>query len=792
MQRLLLGFVAAALAFAAPVPGLPLPDLNLPGWEPALVKRSVGGLLLMAGCVVVAARVLPCRTGWMRPGTGAGAVRRWLPLLGGVLCGLTWSGVCHWAALDSRLPANSDGALGLSVRLESAPESVVAGVGRPPAARFQARIVAAEAAPRRLVGRCLRLSWYDPPACLARGQIWRVQAIVKRPWSYANPGGFDYERWLLGARIDGTGWIRGGELLLDPAPSRLAGIRGRLAAAVEAAPLQHPGLLLALLLGRAGGVPEPVWDLLRATGTVHLMVVSGLHVSLAAAAGMMLAGWLVRLAPQLPLWLNARQAGCLGGGLAATAYAVVAGAGLPAVRALLMAGAGLLLLCGGRSRSAGAALLLVLAAVLLVEPLAVHRQGFWLSFAAVAVLIVCFARPAGGGRWRAAVAAQLGLSVGLLPLVAVFTGSLPWTGLAANLLAVPALTLAVVPLTLAGGLAALAWQPAAAGLWALADRALAGILIWLQWLGGLPAATAAGGTGALLAAQLAGLWWLLRPVPARRLLVLMCAVLPLAPRLVALPHGAFRVLALDVGQGTAVLVDTRRHRLLYDTGPRYPGGFETGSAVVVPSLLATGPPRLDTLILSHDDLDHTGGAAAVQAALAPRRVLGGPATPAADCHGKRWAWDGVRFEVLRIVRPPDADDNDASCILRVDDGRYSLLIAGDISRRVEASLVRTLAAGGRRVDLLFAPHHGSGTSSSRSLVRVARPALVFVSAGHDNRFGHPHPDVVRRYADVGAPLLITGREGALMWDSAHPDEVTRWRRDHGPYWRAQVPEPSRR
>ena len=771
MQRLLLGFVAAALAAAAP-----LPAVLLPGAAPLAALLAAG-----VGMAAVGSRA----------GPGQGTARRWLPLLCGVLLGMAWSAHSQRTALEQRVAVDSDGALRLTTQLVSEPESVPAGAGRPPAARFQVRVLAAANHPE-LVGRRLRLSWYDPPGGFAKGQRWALQTIVKRPWSYANPGGFDYERWLLGRGIDGTGWVRDGILLRHPPPDRLERIRQSLAEAVTRVELNHPGILLALLLGRGDRVPDPIWALLRNTGTVHLMVVSGLHVSLAAAAGVSLAGLLVRLIPRLPLWLNARLAGCVGGIAAAVVYALVAGAGLPALRAMLMAGAGLLLLGGGRSRSAPALLLTVLAAVLLAEPLAVHLQGFWLSFAAVTVLILCFTRAAGHSPWRGVLAAQLGLSLGLLPLVALLTGGLPWTSLAGNVVAVPAITLVVVPLVLGGGVMTLIWEPAAARLWFLADQVIDAALTWLGWLGQLPGLALAGGTGALLTAQLAGLWWLLRPQPAHLLLVVMCAALPLAPRAVPLPHGGFRVLALDVGQGTAVVIDTRHHRLLYDTGPAYPGGFEAGTAVVVPALLASGPPRLDVLVLSHDDLDHTGGAAAVIAALPPRQVLRGDGAGAAGCHGRRWTWDGVHFDLLNIPRPEPVRDNDVSCILLVDDGRHRLLLAGDIGRQVEAALLRVLAASGRRVDLLFAPHHGSGTSSSQALVRVTRPRLVFVSAGYGNRFGHPHPQVLRRYLEIGATIRVTGHEGALMWDSRQPDTVTRWRRDRGPYWRAQLSGRSKR
>jgi competence protein ComEC len=417
------------------------------------------------------------------------------------------------------------------------------------------------------------------------------------------------------------------------------------------------------------------------------------------------------------------------------------------------------------------------------EPLVVHQQGFWLSFGAVAILLLVYRmRRRSGGALRELVRAQLALSVGMLPLVALTTATVPWTGVPANLLAVPVVSLAVVPVNLLGGTLAPLWPQAAELAFRLADLALGALLRWLEWLALAPAVPLAATGGALLVAQAGALAWLLG-VPRRYLPVLAaCCALPLAPRAPALDHGTYRVTALDVGQGTAVLVETRHHRLLYDAGPGYPSGFETGSAVVVPSLRATGRPRLDTVILSHDDLDHVGGARAVLASVPVAELLTGmPAQGGVSCHGRQWRWDGVDFRVLAVARPAAASDNDRSCVLLVDDGRYRALLAGDVGTAVERRLVRALPP----VQLMFAPHHGSLTSSSPALVRVLRPAVVFVSAGRNNRFGHPHPQVVARYRQVGAQLHQTGRHGALIWQSDRPEAVVRWRRDRSPYWRAR-------
>ncbi len=781
MQGFLAGFCGGGLMLAVPWPG---------------AETLPGRVALLAGCAGAGWILLLPRFRRRSPG------RAW-PLVGlGLLAGLFWSATAHHQALVARHgegvagragdPAPRD-AVAVTARVESDPLPLRVAPGQPPALRFQARVSSSASGVSE--GASLRLSWYGAES-VRRGDVWRFRAVLRGPWGYANPGGFDYERWLLGAGIDATGYVRSGTLLARPPPAPIQRARDALTAMLAESGLPRRGILQALLTGWSGGIDGSHWETFRATGTVHLMVISGLHVSLAAALGLLLARWASRVCPLLPLWLDARSAGALGGAAVASAYVALAGAGVPALRALLMSVSVLAWSSWGRTGRVESGLLLALAAVLVFDPLAVHQQGFWLSFGAVFVLLMVLGGRCGRqSRVAALFRAQAALSLGLLPLLALGTGSLPWTGIPANLLAVPAMSLVVVPLTLLGGALAALSTAAAELVFRLADLTLAGVMAWLGWLARAPALHPAAPPLALLAAQLCALWWLLEPPRWHLPVLALCFALMLAHRSPRLQMGEYRVAALDVGQGTAVLVDTRGHRLLFDAGPAFPSGFETGSAVVVPSLLATGAPRLDTVILSHEDLDHVGGARYVSSVVEVGQVLSSGVRPdaglrpeTASCHGRRWRWDGVTFRVLRLPRPADASDNDRSCVLLVDDGRHRMLLAGDLSSRVEPALLRRLreAGGSLGVTLLFAPHHGSATSSSAALVRLLRPALVFVSAGRNNRFGHPHPQVVERYRRVGARLYQTGLEGALIWQSSEPERVVRWRADRAPYWRARA------
>jgi competence protein ComEC len=765
MQWAIGGFCVGGVMLALPWPlGPRLPEL-------ALLGAALGALV----CVPAVAR-------W-RAAASLGCL--------GFCLGLGWSAWSHHRALSERVGDLPPGeAVRLVVRVVGDPVALSGLPDQIDGVRFRARV--AEAPPAlsgQLEGRDLRLSWYGAPV-LARGELWQISAVVRRPWSYANRAGFDYERWLLGSGLQGTGFVRAGTRRAAATPGPIQRRRDGVSLRLARLDLQRSGVLEALLVGRSERIPAAQWEVFRATGTVHLMVISGLHVSLAAWLGYLLGSWFVRGIPLAPLYLNARLAGSVAGLLAAAAYVALAGAGLPALRALIMAAAALLLGVWARPGRFAGGLVLALAMVLLIQPLAVHLQGFWLSFGAVGILLLSMGRllrrP---GRWRTTAAvrrlleAQLALSVGMLPLVAVHTGELPWTGVGANLVAVPAVSLGVVPAVLSGGVLAGLWPAAGDLAFLAADRLLGWVLAWLDWLARQPPRPAAATGAALLAAQLGALCWLCG-TPRRYLPVCgLCALLVLAHQAPTLPHGVFRLTVLDVGQGDAILVDTRHHRLLFDSGPAFPSGFETGSAVVVPNVAATGAPRLDRMIISHDHLDHSGGMGAVLARLPVGEVLTSYGTPPGrDCHGDEWVWDGVRFTVLTLRRPPNPSENDRSCVLLIDDGRRRALLPGDIGAGVEAALVRALDGP---VDVLMAPHHGSTTSSSRLLVRVARPGVVLISAGRVNRYGHPHPRVVERYRAMGAAVHQTGRDGALQWRSDQPERVVAWRADQPPYWRSR-------
>ncbi len=637
-----------------------------------------------------------------------------------------------------------------------------------------------------LSGRRLRLNWHFPPPVQV-GEVWRVEARVRSPWGYQNPGGFDYERWLFGNGIDGVGYIRSGRRLLPPAEDLRQRIRG--AVAERVADRRRGAHLRALATGDGSALTDADWALLRRTGTVHLLVVSGLHVGLVALLGYAVGAGAARLAPAGLVWLPAGWLAAAFSLAAMTGFVWLCGADPPALRAGVMGALATLALAGGRRAPVASWLALAAVLVVGVNPGAVLTQGFWLSFGAVAVLIAGFANRAPVLGWAASLLrAQALMVLAMTVMTASVVGEVaPAAGLA-NLFAVPWISLAAVPLVMFSLLATLAGAPFDGLGWALADLAVSALLVGLDALGGdqarpLPVPLGQGLAAlAALACALGATHWRMR---------LACLPLWAAGLMVFQERpaqGQFEVLALDVGQGSAALIDTRNHRLLFDAGPRFPSGFDVGEAVVLPAIAATGKRDLDRLIVSHGDLDHAGGVAAVLRGAPAASVWGvAPGLSAKPCRrGERWTWDGVAFAVLHPPAGYARGGNDASCVLQVSAGDERVLLTGDITRRVEASLV-TGGLGPAR--LLFAPHHGSGSSSSKRFVEAVNPPLVFISAGWRNAYGHPHPQVVRRYRLLGSEIWMTGIDGALHWSSANPERVIAHRRERIAGWAWWVNRP---
>ena len=637
---------------------------------------------------------------------------------------------------------------------------------------------------------------------LHAGERWQLTVRLKRPHGTLNPHGFDLEAWLLERDIRATGYVRDSadNRLLQafvPRPSYAVEalrehIRIRMARVLDHRP--YAGILQALAIGDEAAIGSAQWEIFRRTGTSHLMSISGLHITMLAGLMFGVVYHLWRRSQRLTLRLPARKAATAAGLVTAACYALIAGFSVPTQRTLYMLAVFAAALWFGRSLAVARVLSYALALVALLDPWAVLAPGFWLSFGAVAVIAF-----AAGGRlqtshWlRTAINTQWAVSLGLVPLLLVLFQQVSLVSPLANALAIPLVSFVVVPLTLFG--AALPFD----GLLHLAHGCMSVVMQFLHWLTLLPASTwqqQAPPVWTLLPA-LVGMLWLLLPrgFPLRWLglagLLPMLLLQPQAPA-----PGAMEVVVLDVGQGLAVVVRTAGHALLYDTGPSYSAQSDSGSRIVLPYLRAAGIARLDGLVVSHDDNDHSGGLHSILtqmpvtwlASSLPASTVDNLQMPHRRCHaGQSWRWDGVDFAMLSPEPGSYAQegikDNDRSCVLRVSSRYGSVLLPGDIERKAERALLGS-ATERLASDVLLAPHHGSGTSSSQTFVDAVNPAATIFTAGYRNRFRHPKPAVVERYAVIGSRLYRSDTDGAVLLRFTRADgvAVTRWRTHARRYW----------
>ena len=739
-----------------------------------------------------------------------------LALLVGALAGFGWAAVVAGQALAPQLARAEEGRdFDISGTIDSLPFRFEGGV------RFNLLVEDTPALPPRIA-----LSWYAgqgarqlPLPILHPGQRWRLRVRLQRPHGNANPYGFDYELWLLEQGVRATGYVRTdgrNERVDDFVPTahnaveRLRDALGeKIAAALSGK--RYAAVIAALVMGDQRGIPQQDWLVFNRTGIAHLVSISGLHITMIAG----LAAWLVSSCwrhsfglrrQQLPLLLPAPKVAALAGMLAALGYVALAGFGVPAQRTLYMLAVVACALWLDRLAAVTHVLALAAAVVVLLDPWAVMWPGFWLSFGAVAVILYASSGRAAAppdtrrARWLAALAqagrTQYAVTLGLVPLTMLLFAQVSLASPLANALAIPVVSLLVTPLALAGSVLP---QALGAPLLQLAHAALALLVDGLRWLAMQPWATwsAPQPSPWLFAWTMAGTCWALAPRGwPRRWLGLACWIPLLAAQPEPPPPGAVRLTAFDVGQGMAVLVETAGHRLLYDTGPQYAPEINGGNRVILPYLRARGIGRLDVMVVSHSDTDHSGGAREILATLPVGQVLsslpaGHPLTRERHVHcaaGQNWEWEGVRFEMMHPL-PASYQDaslkaNARSCTLRISAAGAHALLAGDIEAPQEAEL---LARGAQqlRADVLLVPHHGSGTSSTAPFLAAVQPHYALFQLGYRNRYHHPRTDVVARYAALGATMARSDQAGAIGVELGEGVALHLYRQEHRRYWYGQ-------
>lgn len=751
----------------------------------------------------------------------------------GALLGYAWAAAVAQAALSHAL-ARADEGRDVEVvgTIDSLPSRQDGSI------RFNFAVESPAAVPPRIV-----LSWYGgrgerarPVPAVLPGERWRLKVRLQRPHGNVNPHGFDYELWLLEQGIRATGYVRAegrNERLSGfvPTPHNMVerarhAIREHIGTALQGR--RYAGVVIALSMGDQRGISQQDWQVFSRTGIAHLVSISGLHITMIAGLAAWLAGWLWRrsfFVPewQLPLRMPAPRVAVLAGFLAAWAYVALAGFGVPAQRTLYMLAVVALAMWLDRLAAISHVLALAAGVVVLLDPWAVMWPGFWLSFGAVAVILYAtvgrmrpasvFAAPPGAAgdaseaqpwrRWRdqlwanlrLAAVTQFAVTAGLVPLTMLLFSQVSLASPLANAVAIPVISLLVTPLALLGSVLP---QPLAGPVLLCAHWMLELLLDMLQWLARQPLAvwSAPAPGWPVFIFALAGTAWMLAPRGwPMRWLGVACWLPLLAARPDSPPPGTVRAIAFDVGQGMAVLVETATHRLLYDTGPAYTPEANGGNRVILPYLRARGIDRLDAMVVSHSDSDHSGGALAILAEVRTERVLsslpaGHPITAAARRHeqctaGQAWEWDGIRFEILHPAAESYADPalkpNARGCTLRIAARGSRMLLPADIEARQEAELVAAVPEK-LGADILLVPHHGSGTSSTPAFLAAVQPQHGIFQLGYRNRYRHPRADVVARYQALGAAVWRTDEAGAMLVELGDSVKLGAYRQIHRRYW----------
>ena len=764
---------------------------------------ALPGDAVLWSCAALAAALLLILRGVVRAATA------------GCLLGFCWAALIAHIALAPQLAKEDEGRdVTLVGTIDSLPYRFEQGV------RFNFAVEQVVGA-RMVVPPRVSLAWYtgfrDTAQQVGRvqpGERWQLTVRLQRPHGNANPHGFDYEVWQLEQGVRATGYVRPeGERnrridsfvfsignLVEHCRSTL---RDRILRALPGK--QYAGVIVALVVGDQRAIDQSDWAVFNRTGISHLISISGLHITMIAGMFAMLASALWRRSfftrAQLPLLLPAQKVAALTGAAVALLYVLLAGFGIPAQRTLYMLTVVAVALWSGRITSVSHVLCSALGVVVLLDPWAVLWPGFWLSFGAVAIIL--FATVGRTGLPQAGLRSMLRLgahtqyvvTLGLVPLTMLLFAQVSLVSPIANAVAIPLVSFVVTPLALAGSMLP---SPLSGTLLGVAHMAVEALALFLAWIGAGPLAVWSAPTPApwVFCFALAGTLWMLAPRGWPLRWIGAVAWLPLLAGLPSRPEqGEIAVTAFDVGQGMALLIETAGHRLLYDAGPLYSPEANGGNRVIGPYLKARGIASLDGMVITHSDADHAGGALAVMQAVKVGWVASSlwsnhpivrTARASTRCvAGQRWSWDGVEFEMLHPTLAsydnPALKPNARGCTLHIRARGHSILLAADIEAAQEAQLVIG-SAGKLPADVLLAPHHGSGTSSTPGFLAAVHPALGVFQVGYRNRYHHPKAEVFERYREMGIGRMRTDESGAILMHFGAQVQASGYRAEHQRYW----------
>ncbi len=613
----------------------------------------------------------------------------------------------------------------------------------------------------------LLVSWYKTDETVKAGQIWKFDLKLKPIHGYRNPGSFDYSKWLFRLGYNATATVKKAELIQEQSydiNSLINKLRASTSKLIENN-FQSPrvqSLIKALTIGDKSQISYEDSQLFKDTGTAHLIAISGLHIGLMAFLGILFGRLIFVFFTDEKF--NRFKYEAIFAIAFALFYALLAGFSIPTIRALIMVVAFSLAYALKKEISRWQAWSIAMLIVLLLDPLSVLDVGFWFSFGAVAVLMFAFTgRKPNNNKIHSFVKAQLVILIGLMPLMVIIFGQINLLTPIANLLVLPLASLLLIPLMFAAYFVYFISDSMAGYLFNtvefLANR-LFSILDYLQQFNFLTVAFT-NINGLTILTLIVITFVLMLPKLFRWKYMVLLLILPLflnEPD--KLQEHEFQVNVMDVGQGLSVIIITKQHTLIYDTGAKYETGYNLASTVVIPYLLNKGIVNVDRLILSHKDNDHAGGVAELLTQY-PNTETFDVKGQFNDCKkGTMWEWDQVKFEVLSPFTIEPYLGNNSSCVIKIFSQYGSMLLTGDIEEPVEYRLINH-SSNKIKSDVLLVPHHGSRTSSSKNFIQKVSPKMVVNSSGYANQFNHPHPLIKQQYLKKGIEFYDTQNQGMI-------------------------------
>jgi competence protein ComEC len=629
----------------------------------------------------------------------------------------------------------------------------------------------------------IKLSWYQNPPELFAGDRLELFAKLKRPHGTMNPGGFDWELELFSKKIRASGYVINSKnyQIAHEKSFSLNKLRQTIEKQIDLSLSNRPlkGVIEALIVGEEGQISNEQWQVLQSTGTSYLVAIAGLHVGLVAVIVFGLVNFFWRCSKRLPLVYPASQVASIASFLGAFFYGLTAGFPTPTKRALVMLAVWLASIIFKKNIFWFRILLLAFFSILLIDPLAIFTCGFWLSFSAV--FFLAYDRYGTSKKiiypwWKKYLRIQVILTFSLMPLALFWFEKVSLLGVITNIIAFPGVCLVVVPLALLGSYFSWFYFPWGKIILLSSEQVMELIWWWLELFNNCSIFIwqhVVFNILILLAAVI-GILLLLAPraFPARFFgAVWLCPLFFLVPEKPKTSQFWFTL--LDVGQGLSAVVQTANHVLVYDTGPKFLEG-DSGERVVAPFLLSQGIKKVDLLLVSHGDSDHSGGVESLLKNYPAQEFL--TSVPeklhhqAKNCfRGQNWVWDGVSFEILSPEKVTSFAGNAASCVLKVSDGKNSLLLTGDIEKETEEWMLQNEKEK-LHAEILVAPHHGSSSSSSDGFVSAVKPRYVLFPVGYLNRFSFPKKEVLAKYQKINAQLFDTANSGAIKF-KVDPEKI---------------------